>query len=202
MYLIMVHKKILIIKKINWYKINIIFILYIMSIDIKDVDLNKSVNTIKRIVKHNLKVLTRNLCWTIVNTIDCVQLFDDDADDDIRDLTEKEWDAYVLYGEEKIYLGDELDGSIKYITVGNKFKLTTLKTLLKAMEKEYQKKATDDEIEDIKNRYIRKNEFAIDFKDKDITFADWLAPHVYFEGPMYKSKNEPNKNMYEFFCGS
>lgn len=182
-----------------------------MSIDIKDIDLSKSVNTIKRIVKHNLKILTQNLCWTVVNTIDCVQLFDDNSDDNdsdddsdgnIRDLTEKEWDAYVLYGEEEIYLGDELDGSIKYITVGNKLKVTTFKTLLKAMETEYQKRATDDEIEDIKDRYIRKDEFAIDFKDTDITFADWLVPNICFEGPMYKSKKKSNKNMYEFFYGS
>lgn len=124
-------------------------------------------------------------------------------------MTKKELNTYVLYGENEIFIGGGWDKEygpigekIRSVIVGNKNELTNLKTLLKDMEYEYQKPATLEEIEDLRNRFFKKEKFSQVYPDESkIIFADWLSPHLYFEGPMYKGKGK-YKNMYIYGYGS
>lgn len=150
------------------------------------------------LAEKNLTRLTKNLNWN-VRTRNFSNITINETPNLIRDITNTEFKTPVLFGINKIFIGGgfsekehgKFASHIRYITIGTDQKYTTLKQLLRAMFKAYQKPIKKDEFEDLLMRTESKEEkfqIIIDYEMKRMTFGDWHQPWVYFEGPLYKTK--------------
>ena len=158
-----------------------------------------SEKTIQKKVEENLRNLTKDLIWNITYSYDSdnTGYLQNDGTDQKRWFTKEELAAPVMYGKNTVLIGGGWDkekygdvgAKIRYISIGAEGKINKFVTLLKRMDKAYRRPATHAEIDDLKHRYFKPNQFKKNFPDLSaITFADWLSPHTYFEGPMYRSK--------------
>jgi hypothetical protein len=163
--------------------------------DLYDINQLESKDELQNKLYHNLQVLTKNLVWDVREPYTNCKYYDKE----VRQLTKEELDTYVMYGEQRVYMGGgwptkcPINNRIKSIVVGEENKLTSFISLLHHMDRFYKQQATNEEIECLRSRYFKQDKFKLDFPDKNkITYADWLIPHSFFDGPMeLKTKDSP-----------
>lgn len=138
------------------------------------------------------KITTGSISWRIPNP-------SGDASEKYitKQITEGDWNSPVMYGTHLLSFGFAL---MRTISVGTDGEYTTLKDLFDAIKAECRSLATEEEIEDLQDRYSSRDKFKADFPNVNkITFADTLKPRVLFEGPITREVlEEDDLEVYAF----